>query len=53
MCFNFKSKVCLIYTKSSKTIIWNITKCHIDTIFGCDLHLVVHYIKWLVLQRNS
>jgi hypothetical protein len=42
-----------MYTKSSNMIIWNIKEGHFDTIFEYDLHLVVHYIKWLVLQKNS
>jgi hypothetical protein len=37
--------MCLIYTKSSKIIIWDIKECHFDTIFEYDLHLAVHYIK--------
>jgi hypothetical protein len=37
--------VCLIYTKSSKIIIWNTKECHFDTIFEYDLHSAVHYTK--------
>jgi hypothetical protein len=32
--------VYLIYTKSSKVIIWDIKECHFNTIFEYDLHSI-------------